>query len=264
MIRVVLALNAKGDVNFVKLRRLRKCPAFLYRSSMMGSSSSAHDAKASLGYNPRLLTGERLARMKACAEKASTTFPPAFVNKPQPEDEATTPAGDDALARGRWANERRKPAPRDSGSLAAASRPAAPARSPTTRAAGTGQIPAGFPTAAELDRELGGPDGCDTTASSRKKERSRETVARYFTLCGLHYCNLFANPRMRVLFDTRDPDTAASAMARRGVPGDDEPDRDAKTTCANARETTRRPLPGPRQAHRGDCVARRPLFFLRV
>lgn len=83
---------------------------------MMGSSSSAHDAKASLGYNPRLLTGERLARMKACAEKASTTFPPAFVNKPQPEDEATTPAGDDALARGRWANERRKPAPRDSGS----------------------------------------------------------------------------------------------------------------------------------------------------
>ena len=78
---------------------------------MMGSSSSAHDAKASLGYNPRLLTGERLARMKACAEKASTTFPPAFVNKPQPEDEATTPEGDDALARGRWANERRKPAP---------------------------------------------------------------------------------------------------------------------------------------------------------
>ena len=36
------------------------------------------------------------------------------------------------------------------------------------------------------------------------------------------------------------------------------------TTRANARETTRRPLPGPRQAHRGDCVARRPLFFLRV
>jgi hypothetical protein len=203
----------------------------------MGSSSSAHDAKASPGYS-QLLTGERLARMKACAEKASTSFPPGFVNKPQPEDEAHTPEGDDALARGRWANERRKPAPRDSGSLAAASRPAAPARSPTARAAGTGQIPAGFPTAAELDRELGGPDGCDTTASSRKKERSRETVARYFTLCGLHYCNLFANPRMRVLFDTRDPDTAASAMARRGVPGDDEPDRDAKPTRANARETT--------------------------
>ncbi|KAK7233245.1 hypothetical protein SO694_000382120 [Aureococcus anophagefferens] len=183
--------------------------------------SCVHDATASPGYNERLLTGERLARMKACAEKASTTFPPAFVNKPQPEDEATTPEGDDALARGRWANERRKPAPRDSGSLAAASRPAAPARSPTPRAAGTGQIPAGFPTAAELDRELGGPDG-------------------YFTLCGLHYCNLFANPRMRVLFDTRDPDTAASAMARRGVPGDDEPDRDAKPTRANARENDAR------------------------
>ena len=91
--------------------------------------SCVHDATASPGYNERLLTGERLARMKACAEKASTTFPPAFVNEPQPEDEATTPEGDDALARGRWANERRKPAPRDSGSLAAASRPAAPARS---------------------------------------------------------------------------------------------------------------------------------------
>ena len=191
------------------------------------------------------------------------------------------PAGlcEQAPARGRGdhARGRRRPGARALGQRAAQARPArqrqscggvAPrgARSVPTaaRAAGTGQIPAGFPTAAELDRELGGPDGCDTTASSRKKERSRETAPRYFTLCGLHYCNLFANPRMRVLFDTRDPDTAASAMARRGVPGDDEPDRDAKTTCANARETTRRPLPGPRQAHRGDCVARRPLFFLRV
>jgi hypothetical protein len=34
----------------------------------------------------------------------------------------------------------------------------------------------------------------------------------YFTLCGLHYCNLFADPRMNVLFDTRKPDSAVSAM----------------------------------------------------
>jgi len=45
----------------------------------------------------------------------------------------------------------------------------------------------------ELDNELGGPDG-------------------FFTLCGLHYCNLFANPRMWPLFDTRDEATAVSAM----------------------------------------------------
>jgi hypothetical protein len=45
---------------------------------------------------------------------------------------------------------------------------------------------------------------------------------------------------MRVLFDTRDPDTAASAMARRGVPGDDEPDRDAKPTLVDARENDAR------------------------
>ena len=74
---------------------------------------------------------------------------------------------------GRWAHARRRPAPRDSGS--------------------TGRFGPGWPTAAEIDAELGGADG-------------------FFTLCGLHYCNLFANPRMAVLFDTRRPDSAASAM----------------------------------------------------
>ena len=36
----------------------------------------------------------------------------------------------------------------------------------------------------ELDNELGGVDG-------------------YFTMFGMHYVGMFANPRMRVLFDTR-------------------------------------------------------------
>ena len=97
-----------------------------------------------------------------------------------------TPEGDRALERGRWANARRKAAPRNSGR--------------------TGQIPQGFPTLQgrsrismsvvpllyhlgilnfqELDDELGGVDG-------------------YFTMFGMHYVGMFANPRMRVLFDTR-------------------------------------------------------------
>lgn len=51
----------------------------------------------------------------------------------------------------------------------------------------------GFPTLKELDEELGGPDGL-------------------FTLFACHYCRMFADPRMSVLFDTRDKDSAASAM----------------------------------------------------
>ena len=39
-------------------------------------------------------------------------------------------------------------------------------------------------TVQELDNELGGVDG-------------------YFTMFGMHYVGMFANPRMRVLFDTR-------------------------------------------------------------
>ena len=130
------------------------------------------DALRSPGYNPAMMTGERLERMKALAEKANTTFPPAFVNAPY-EGEVSTPNGDHALERGRWANANRKPASKDSGR--------------------TGKIDPGFPTMKELEDELGGPDG-------------------FFTLCGLHYCNLFANPRMFVLFDTRKKDSAVSAM----------------------------------------------------
>ena len=135
-------------------------------------SSSKMDALNSPGFDASKLSGERLARMKACAEKARGAFPPRL--EPVPfEGPVATPEGDRCLARGRWAHARRRPAPRDSGS--------------------TGRFGPGWPTAAEIDAELGGADG-------------------FFTLCGLHYCNLFANPRMAVLFDTRRPDSAASAM----------------------------------------------------
>ena len=56
---------------------------------------------------------------------SQNTYPPEFVNAAQ-EGPVATPAGDRALERGRWANARRKAAPRDSGR--------------------TGQIPQGFPT----------------------------------------------------------------------------------------------------------------------
>lgn len=132
----------------------------------------SYDALNSPGYDATKLSGERLEKIKACAEKASKTFPPAFVNKPY-EDPVNTPEGDRCLERGRWASANRARAPKDSGR--------------------TGQFGPGWPSMKELEDELGGPDG-------------------FFTLCGLHYCNLFANPRMFVLFDTRDKDSAVSAM----------------------------------------------------
>ena len=135
-------------------------------------SAGRHDALHSPGYSPVLLEGVRLEKMKDLAEKASTTFPPEFVNTPQ-EGPVETPGGDRALERGRWANANRKPAPLDSGR--------------------TGRIPPGFPSMEELNQELGGVDGL-------------------FTLFGLHYCGMFENPRMQVLFDTRHKDSASSAM----------------------------------------------------
>ena len=131
-----------------------------------------HDARNSPGFDPARLSGARLDRLKACAAKAAATFPPPYTHQPY-EGPLSTEAGDRMLQRGRWANAHRAKAPKDSGS--------------------TGHFGPGWPTAAELDSELGGPDG-------------------FFTLCGLHYCNLFANPRMVTLFDTRDADTAVSAM----------------------------------------------------
>lgn len=126
-------------------------------------SSGSHDAASSPGWSADKLTGARLDKMKACAEIASLTFPPPFENKPQ-EGPVETPEGDMALEKGRWAMKRRSKAPKDSGS--------------------TGTLGPGFPAMEELDKELGGVDGL-------------------FTLFGLHYVRMFANPRMRVLFDTR-------------------------------------------------------------
>ena len=45
----------------------------------------------------------------------------------------------------------------------------------------------------EIELELGGIDG-------------------FYTLFGLHYCGMFANPRMSVLFDTRSADTNVCAL----------------------------------------------------
>ena len=61
---------------------------------------------------------------------------------------------------------------------------------------------------------LDGPDsaGLPVAAGARRGALWLGGVDGYYTLCGLHYCNLFANPRMNVLFDTRDEDTAASAL----------------------------------------------------
>ena len=56
----------------------------------------------------------RLDRITKLRKKAESTFPPAFVNAPQ-EGNVATKEGDYALSKGRWANQRRKPAPRDSG-----------------------------------------------------------------------------------------------------------------------------------------------------
>jgi hypothetical protein len=134
-------------------------------------SAGAHDALNSPGYNPAKLSGERLEKMKALAEKARTTYPPKLPSGTY-EGPVSTPEGDRILELGRWANANRKPAPRDSGS--------------------TGKFGPGWPTAKELDEELGGADG-------------------FFTLCGLHYCNLFANPRMFVLFAS-DADSQSCAM----------------------------------------------------
>lgn len=154
---------------FARLKADKPATAAIHTSE---ARAMGNDALHSPGYDPSKLAPERLEKFKALATKASTTFPPAFVNQPH-SGPVATPEGDRILERGRWAHAHRPKAPRDSGS--------------------TGVFGPGWPTLEEYNRELGGPDG-------------------FFTLCGLHYCNLFANPRMHVLFDTRDPDSAVSAM----------------------------------------------------
>ena len=50
-----------------------------------------------------------------------------------------------------------------------------------------------YPTRKMVEAELGG-------------------VEAMFTVFGLHYCRMFADPRMNVLFDTRHADTNVSAL----------------------------------------------------
>ena len=130
-----------------------------------------NDALLSPGY-PKSLKGARLARFKRLAEETSRAFPPPFVDAPY-EGPCSTPLGDRAMERGRWAVAHHVPAPRDDG--------AEPLEGPN------------FPTAEEMDAELGGPEGL-------------------FTVCGCHDRGMFANPRMRVLFDARHADSNVCAM----------------------------------------------------
>ena len=118
------------------------------------------------------MSSELLDRIKPLAEKAASSFTPDFIDGPQVGG-VEPPEGDRALARGRWAMARRSPAPKDNGR--------------------TGAMNPGNPTMEEIQVELGGVDG-------------------WFTMFGLHYCTMLANPRMSVLFDTRQGHTRASAL----------------------------------------------------
>lgn len=77
------------------------------------------------------------------------------------------------MEKGQWANAHRNPAPFNSGS--------------------SGRFGPGFPSKETLEKELGGQEGL-------------------FLVFGLHYVGMFANPRMKVLFDTRHDDTSVSAL----------------------------------------------------
>jgi hypothetical protein len=121
---------------------------------------------------PPGLTGDRLALFTALSSKARSSYPPPFQNSPQ-EGPVSTPSGDRTLLLGQWAMSRRSKAPKDSGS--------------------TGKLGPGFPTMDTIVSELGGVDG-------------------FFLMFGLHYCFMFSNPLMNVLFDSRHADTAVCAL----------------------------------------------------
>ena len=139
----------------------------------MGSSSSSRAVNAATSLGiSQNLSGERLRLHTQLSEKALATFPPPFSNAPH-EGPVSTPDGDRTLAKGQWAMARRAKAPKDCGS--------------------TGRFGPGFPTMQEIEAELGGVDG-------------------FFLMFGLHYCYMFSNPRMSVLFDTRNKDSAVCAL----------------------------------------------------
>ena len=150
----------------------------LNRISKILGSSSRHDAVSSPGYDALNMSSELLDRIKPLAEKAASSFTPDFIDGPQVGG-VEPPEGDRALARGRWAMARRSPAPKDNGR--------------------TGAMNPGNPTMEEIQVELGGVDG-------------------WFTMFGLHYCTMLANPRMSVLFDTRQDHTRASALDHGNTP----------------------------------------------
>ena len=138
--------------------------------------STGYDALQNKGYpiTSNYLSDVRLQRLKDLAEKASDTFPPPFVDKPQKEnifeendtsDDARRIA-DIVLKYGRNANKNRD----------------------------IKLLESGHPTLQELETGIGGIDG-------------------FFTLFGCHYVGMFSNPRMQVLFDTRSKEDAKhSAM----------------------------------------------------
>ena len=129
-----------------------------------------------------LLDKNKQEKLKTLANEASQTFPPCFINEPQPENifdlECTSIEQKElaakALAKGRNVMKSRSFAPFDSGS--------------------TGAIPPGYPSMDDIDFELGGVDG-------------------FIILFSCHYIGMFSNPRMKVLFDTwRKEDSKSSAM----------------------------------------------------
>lgn len=149
-------------------------------NTLCGLLSEGPSAATSPGYNAAKLSPEKLNALMKLAERAQSTYPQAFVDAPQ-EGDRSTPEGDRALEKGRWASAHRKPAPRDAGRM--------------------GLFNPGFPSPEELDEELGGVDGL-------------------YTVFGVHYCRMFVNPRMLVLFDTRseeDANTSAMDHGRRIV-----------------------------------------------
>eukprot|EP00966_Prymnesium_polylepis_P160854 3717302-Prymnesium_polylepis.1 len=93
---------------------------------------SRHDCAGSPGYNPAMLSPERLEKMKVLAHKASTTFPPKLPPGPYTGSMELSALGVRCLERGRWANQHRKPAPQDSGR--------------------TGRLPPGNPTKQEWEK----------------------------------------------------------------------------------------------------------------
>lgn len=116
------------------------------------------------------------SHLKELANIACNTFPPPFRNESY-EGPFSTTKGDLALERGRWANSQRKKAPYNSGSRMAFNK--------------------GYPSMSEIEKELGGVQG-------------------FFTLFAMHYCGMFTNPRMNVLFDTRDEQDAKTSAMEHG------------------------------------------------